>query len=95
MNLEPFPLTDLAIHIQNADIIFNTIPAMILTADMLIKIPKTCVIIDIASNPGGTDFRFAERRGIKAILAPSLPGIVAPKTAGQIIARTLGRLLIG
>ena len=30
------------------------------------------------------DHPFAEKRGIKAILAPSLPGIVAPKTAGQI-----------
>jgi dipicolinate synthase subunit A len=95
MNMEPFPLAELAQHVTQADLVFNTIPAMVLTADMLAKIPKTCVIIDIASNPGGTDFRFAEKRGIKAILAPSLPGIVAPKSAGQIIAYTLGRLLAG
>ncbi|UOF89403.1 dipicolinate synthase subunit DpsA [Fodinisporobacter ferrooxydans] len=93
MNLEAFGVGDLALHIGEADMIFNTIPALILNADMLSRMPRSCVVIDIASKPGGTDFRFAERRGIKAILAPSLPGIVAPKTAGQIIAKTLGRLL--
>jgi dipicolinate synthase subunit A len=51
------------------------------------------VIIDLASKPGGVDYAFAEKRGIKAILAPSLPGIVAPKTAGRILARTITQLL--
>jgi dipicolinate synthase subunit A len=55
--------------------------------------PRSCVIIDIASKPGGTDFRYAERRGMTAILAPSLPGLVAPKTAGRIIASSLCRIL--
>jgi dipicolinate synthase subunit A len=52
------------------------------------------LIIDLASKPGGTDFRFAEKRGIKAMLAPGLPGIVAPRTAGRIIAKTLSELLM-
>jgi dipicolinate synthase subunit A len=52
------------------------------------------VIIDLASAPGGCDFRYAEKRGIKAMLAPGLPGIVAPKTAGAIIANTLVQLLM-
>jgi dipicolinate synthase subunit A len=55
--------------------------------------PQHALIIDLASKPGGTDFRYAEKRGIKALLAPGLPGIVAPKTAGQIIAKTLSRLV--
>ena len=45
------------------------------------------------TRPGGTDFDFAEKQGIKALLAPGLPGIVAPKTAGQIIANVLCNLL--
>ena len=51
------------------------------------------LIIDLASKPGGTDFRYAEKRGIKALLAPSLPGIVAPKTAGTYLANVLSQLL--
>jgi dipicolinate synthase subunit A len=56
--------------------------------------PSRALIVDVASKPGGTDFRYAEKRGIKAILAPGIPGIVAPKTAGQIIANVLSELLL-
>ncbi|MGZ4111305.1 MAG: dipicolinate synthase subunit DpsA [Tumebacillaceae bacterium] len=93
MKLTPVPMSEIIKAVQESDIIFNTVPAMVLSAEVLTKVPKSCVIIDIASNPGGTDFRYAEKRGIKALLAPSLPGITAPKTAGQILARTLCRLL--
>lgn len=86
-------LNRLQTELHAADIIFNTIPEVILTAAVLANVPRDCVIIDIASKPGGTDFRYAERRGIKAILAPSLPGLVAPKTAGRIIANTLRRII--
>lgn len=94
MGFEAFPLSSIASELQNADIVFNTVPALILTSEVLSRLQKSCVIIDIASNPGGTDFRFAEKKGIKALLAPSLPGIVAPKTAGQIIAQTVCRLVL-
>lgn len=56
--------------------------------------PAHTLVIDLASKPGGTDFRYAEKRGVKALLAPGLPGIVAPKTAGQILANVLSQLLI-
>lgn len=93
MGLTPHALTDIDTAIQDADVIFNTIPSPILTSDVLTHVPRSCVIIDIASAPGGTDFRYAEKRGIQALLAPSLPGMVAPITAGRIIARTLARML--
>ncbi|ASS75590.1 dipicolinic acid synthetase subunit A [Tumebacillus algifaecis] len=93
MGLKAFPLHEMVKAVKDAELIFNTIPHQVLTAEVLTRVPKTCVIIDIASKPGGTDFRYAEKRGIKAILAPGLPGIVAPKTAGQILARTLCRIL--
>jgi len=80
-------------NLNTADIIFNTLPAPVLTAAVLANVPRACVIIDIASKPGGTDFRYAERRGMTALLAPSLPGLVAPKTAGRIIANTICRIL--
>ncbi|MHB1682492.1 MAG: dipicolinate synthase subunit DpsA [Bacilli bacterium] len=93
MGLAAYPLAELENALVDADVVFNTIPAPILTSDVLTQVPRSCVIIDIASAPGGTDFRYAEKRGIKALLAPSLPGIVAPKTAGRIIAQTIVRLL--
>lgn len=89
MGWKPFVATDLAAYTGEIDLIFNTIPTMIVTAQIISKLPRNVVIIDLASAPGGTDFRFAEKRGIKAFLAPGLPGIVAPKTAGVIMANTI------
>ncbi|WP_139488930.1 dipicolinate synthase subunit DpsA [Brevibacillus dissolubilis] len=93
MGLTAFHLQDLKQNVSNVDMIFNTIPHLVITAEIIAQMPQSTLIIDLASKPGGTDFRYAERRGMKALLAPGLPGIVAPKTAGQIIANTLSRLL--
>ncbi|MFD2116776.1 dipicolinate synthase subunit DpsA [Paenibacillus yanchengensis] len=94
MGLEPFYIKDFEHHLSNIDLIFNTIPTMIVTAQIIVNMPKNAVIIDLASKPGGTDFDFAAQHGVKAILAPGLPGIVAPQTAGRIIADCLAQLMI-
>lgn len=93
LGFRPVPLAQLSSAVADEDVIFNTIPFPVLTASVLKEMKASAVIIDIASRPGGTDFRYAERRRLKAILAPSLPGMVAPKTAGRIIAGTLSRIL--
>lgn len=94
MGLEPFYMKDLGKEVQETDICINTIPAQVLNAKILSQMSISALIIDLASKPGGTDFRYADKRGIKALLAPGLPGIVAPKTAGQILAKVLQPLLI-
>ncbi|EJW15548.1 dipicolinate synthase subunit DpsA [Paenibacillus alvei] len=94
MGFKPFFIADLARQVSNIDLLFNTIPTMIVTAQVIAQIPNRAVIIDLASFPGGVDFRFAEKRGIKAMLAPGLPGIVAPKSAGRILAQSITQLLL-
>ncbi len=89
MGWKPFMTEELLLHVPDVDLIFNTIPSMIINAQILSRLSRQCVIIDLASAPGGCDFRYAEKRGIKAILAPGLPGIVAPKSAGIIMANAL------
>lgn len=93
MGLTPFLLDTIQKEVEDIDVCINTIPHLIVTAQVISKMPAHTLIVDLASKPGGTDFRYAEKRGIKAILAPGLPGIVAPKTAGQIIANVLSQLL--
>lgn len=93
MGITPFHFKNLADEVEDVDLLFNTVPALIVTEPVLAAMPSTAVIIDLASKPGGTDFAFAKKRGIKAMLAPSLPGIVASKTAGRILAQTITRLL--
>lgn len=94
MGFKPFYIDELLDETRNIDLLFNTIPTMIISAQVIAGMPHRAVIIDLASKPGGTDFRFAEKRGIKALLAPGLPGIVAPKTAGRILANTLSQLIL-
>jgi dipicolinate synthase subunit A len=94
MGMIPFYLDDLKNEVIDTDVCINTIPTQIVTAEVISKFPSHTLIVDLASKPGGTDFKYAEKRGIKALLAPGLPGIVAPKTAGKIVANVLSQLLI-
>lgn len=92
LNCQPLPLATLS---SKADfqIIFNTIPAMVLPHSYLRLLEPSTLIVDIASGPGGTDFAAARELGLVAIHALSLPGKVAPKTAGQILIQTIPHLL--
>lgn len=76
-------------HFNQYDYIFNTVPALILTEELLMQCKKEAVIIDIASAPGGVDYEAAGRLGIRAKLCPGLPGKYAPKTAGEILAEAV------
>ncbi|MFC5712097.1 dipicolinic acid synthetase subunit A [Thalassorhabdus alkalitolerans] len=93
MKMKAFPLKELPEKVQSADICINTIPAPVLTGHVLAHMAPRCIIVDLASKPGGTDFTYAKKRGIRAKLAPGLPGLVAPKTAGRILADVAVRLL--
>jgi len=77
--------------LRQADVIINTVPALMLGIDELQHVKKDVYIADIASAPGGVDFEYAEKRGIKAELLPALPGIVAPKTAASYLAQFIKR----
>ena len=94
MGLQVVRFSDLADEIGRAEIIFNTVPHSVLDRGMLEKVARDAVIIDLASTPGGTDFAYAQMLGIKALLAPGLPGTVAPKTAGRILAQIYPQLIL-
>ncbi|WP_185819623.1 dipicolinate synthase subunit DpsA [Salibacterium salarium] len=93
MGLDVFDMSELKTMIQTADICINSIPTRVLTEDILVHVPNNALLIDIASRPGGTDFEYAAKRGVKALQAPGLPGVVAPKTAGRILGRVISQLL--
>ena len=73
--------------------LFNTVPAPVLTEDILTQVRKDAIIIDIASAPGGTDFVTANRLGLKSFLSLGLPGKVAPITAGKILTKVYHNLI--
>lgn len=93
MGCEMLHWDSLAAHAGSADIIINTIPAPVVTANVLARVKPEVLIIDLASAPGGTDFEVAKKLNIKAKLALGLPGKVAPQTAGAILARIIPNLI--
>ncbi len=93
MGLTAFTYEQLKDVIGAADIIFNTVPSMVLDREMLKTANTEVYICDIASSPGGVDFTAAGELGINAVLAPGLPGKAAPKTAGLILAQVIPGLI--
>lgn len=81
------------IEYDGYDIIFNTVPAVVLDAQAVGRLREDVFIIDLASKPGGVDFDAAKRRGLTCIHALSLPGKTAPSAAGRIIKDTITTII--
>ena len=73
--------------------IFNTVPALILDAARLREVREDCVILDLASAPGGVDMEEALRLSLRAASAPGLPGRTAPRAAAAAIRDSVYHIL--
>lgn len=83
------PLSDYKITPPTFDMIFNTVPHVILDENVIKKLSPNTILIDLASQNGGVDTTIAERHKIKVIKALSLPGKTSPRTAGRIVFETI------
>lgn len=89
-------INDLANGLSNVDIIFNTVPAIVLKERELKTLKeqsKNVIVIELASSPGGVDLDKAKEYGIKIVKAQGLPGKVAPITAAKYIKETLEKII--
>ena len=75
------------------DIIINTVPHLILNKERLQYVKDECLLIDLASNPGGIDKKEAKERNLKLVWALALPGKVAPITTAEFIKDTIYNIL--
>ncbi|MBQ3029551.1 MAG: dipicolinate synthase [Lachnospiraceae bacterium] len=73
--------------------IFNTVPELCIDRAWIDCLNRFCCVIDIASKPGGTDFDYCSKKGIRAKLCGSLPGRYAPKTSGELLAEKIEKIL--
>ena len=89
----PIRLNELNKTLPNYDIVINTIPSMVLDEQRLKFLKRECLIIDLASNPGGVDRTASKKLGIKTIWALSLPGKVASLTSAEFIRDTIYNIL--
>lgn len=74
-------------------LVFNTAPELVFSRELLEKFGDDTLFIDLASRPGGFDFRSAVELNKKVIWALGLPGKTAPVTAGEIVAETIINIL--
>lgn len=84
LGLRGIPLAAVAGAAPAFDTVVNTVPAPVLAA-----LRPGSLIVDLASQPGGTDFAAAQRLGHTAVHALSLPAACAPETAGRFVAQTV------
>lgn len=75
------------------DVIFNTVPSVVLTASQLSKQNSDTIIYELASAPGGVDLEAAARLHIQVIGGQSIPGRVSPKTSGEYIKEAIYNMM--
>ena len=80
-------------NLSEFDIIINTVPHLILNKERLQYVKDECLLIDLASNPGGIDKKEAKERNLKLVWALALPGKVAPITTAEFIKDTIYNIL--
>lgn len=90
---EPITIDNLNENLNKFDIIMNTIPALVLKEKEINCLKKDCLLIDLASSPGGIDIKAAKEKEIKTIWALALPGKVAPLTSAEFIRDTIYNIL--
>ena len=85
----PVKYDGLPLAIKNMDAVVNTVPAVILSKEILTASKPDCLFIDLASKPGGIEFAAAAQLGRKTIWALSLPGKIAPISAAGYLYQTI------
>ena len=90
----PLKYEEIAKYAGSIDIIINTVPVLVVKEEIIKELKKECVIIDIASKPGGIDENVTKKYNIKHIVALGIPGKIAPLTAAKYIKKQIDKLFI-
>lgn len=76
------PLADLPAVAPGLSMLFSTVPAPVVAAPVLSRLPPESLVVDIAAPPGGVDLALAESLGHRALWARGM-GRRAPVTVGR------------
>ena len=80
-------------NLSDYDVIINTVPHLVLTEERIKYVRDDCLLVDLASNPGGIDKKAAKNKNLKFIWALALLGKVAPVTTAEFIKDTVYNIL--
>ena len=66
------------------DAVVNTVPDSIMTMEQVMQLDERCILLELASLPGGFPAETKEKRTV--VMGQALPGKTAPETAGKNLA---------
>lgn len=78
---------------EGYDFIFNTVPALVLDRPCLERIKPGCILLELASAPGGIDVNAVKEYGLQLVVERGLPGAVAPESAARTIRDAIYNIL--
>ena len=84
-------MTALSKALQNADVVFNTVPERIFGEEELKNIPAHARVIELASPPYGLDIARAKEMGLDVRIEAGLPGRYFPASAAGAMLRAFER----
>lgn len=93
LGLKGINIYNLEETINEYDIIFQTVPSLILNEKVLSNMSKSTPIIELSSAMAGTDTAKAKELDLKMINAGGLPEKCAPQTAGMILFDSVIRII--
>lgn len=82
-------------HLSRAQLVFNTVPAVVFGAAELSALPRRTPLIELASPPGGIDREAASALDLRLIPAPGLPGKTAPRSAARYLRDAVYSIMLG
>ncbi len=93
LGYEAAHMEELSEHAGDFRCLVNTVPALVVGGDVLSRMKKDTLLLELASPPYGIDMQAAKSLGLPVVIGGGLPGTYAPETAGIIIAETLCKIL--
>ena len=93
MKAEDVPeLSGKTFGLDTFDLIYNTVPALLLHQDALANVRKDTLLMDLASRPG-MDFDAVRKLGLRGTWERALPGRIFPMDAARILRDTIYDIL--
>ena len=89
----PIHTESISEEIDRYDLIFNTVPALVLDWSCLERAKSGCILLELASMPGGIDADAVKEYGLQLVVERGLPGIVAPESAAKYIRDAIYHIL--
>lgn len=86
---EVYDLNEINKYLPYFDVVINTIPVPIVNKDKLELLNKDCLIIDLASKPGGVNQKCAKELGLNLRHELGVPGKISPESAALFIKESI------